>query len=1283
MTKHSVFFTVILALIFNSGLMAQPESNPVTSSRYDLSKEPVLYTVGYAHLDTEWRWDYEETINKFIRATLDDNFRYLEKYKGYVFNFSGARRYKMMKEYYPDKYEKLKKYISQGRWFAAGSSVDECDANIPSPESIIRQVLYGNNFFRSEYGKESVDFILPDCFGFQAHLPSVLAHCGLKGFSTQKLSWGSANGIPFNIGRWNGPDGKGVVAALNATSYGSTIEPGLDTAKYWVDRVLANGSKYGVFADLRYYGTGDIGGAPEENSIKNGVASSNNPDGKIHVYLSSSDQLFRDLKPEQTNALPEYSGDLLLAQHSAGSLTSQAYMKRWNRKNELLAQATEPLLVAANWLGGLNYPQVKMNQAWWLLLGCQMHDILPGTCIPGAYEYAWNDEILALNLFSSQLQAAAGVVIRAMDTRTIEKAIVVYNPLAVQREDVVEAEIAFPEGVPENISVMDPSGKEAPVQVLNKTKVSVNILFLASVPAFGMVCYDLLTVKKTAEVKNPLNYGSNFIENEFYKVMIDVNGDVFSIIDKKQNKELLSAPARMEFLKEHPEYWPAWNMDWNDRKNPPIGYVDTPLKIELVEKGPVRVSFRIERAARNSNFVQFVRLSAGEAGKRVEFKNRADWQSKGVSLKASFPLMASNSMATYNLGLGTVDRPNNEEKKYEVPSREWFDLTDKSGNYGVSVLEDCKFGSDKPNDKTLRLTLLYTPVTNFYHDQATQDWGSHEFTYGLYSHKGDWRSGKSEWQGRCLNQPLVAFQASNHPGFLGKTFSILQVNTPQVDVRAIKKAENSNDIIIRIQELWGKDVSKAEISLPSKITAAYEVDGQERKIGDAVLVNGKLSCDLTKYAIRSFALQIAPTTDKMTEPSSVPLPLTFDQDVISSEKNKKDGRFDENGYTIPAELFPDKLTVDGVVFNLGNKSDLAKNVMSCQGQKIPLPKTGTYNRIYILAAAIRDTNVTFKAGESKKNFRIQCYTGKIGQFDKRIWDKSERIKDLEPGFIKRDEVAWFATHVHKDTVNVPYRYAYIFKYSMDISPSAGYFQLPNNDAVKIFAISLADDPYDQIQPVQPLYDDFSGRQAFKLILDKRIVTESMIPVATVTDERRKNLNDLPYRISMKDYADMHQPNGVVVNYYYSSTEKMAKNQPEQGMMVPSMNDGMFDLLPSDSLKDVWFEKGEGRIIMDLQRSAVIDSLHLFAPLSTKRGPQTFSLWISDRDALPEVTVDPKPADWKFVSRVAPVDIRGNGKIVYSIIPEKGQSLTGRYLMWISEDSPHGPYYFREVDVFAQ
>src|SRR5438876_2585899 len=204
-TLNRLFFSVILFCLAVSGARGQSPPNP------DLTQQPTLYVVGYAHLDTQWRWEYPQVIREYLPKTMHDNFALFEKYPHYVFNFSGANRYRMMKEYWPEDYAKLKQYVAAGRWFPAGSSMEEGDVNSPSAESIIRQILYGSQYFRHEFGKTSAEYMLPDCFGFPASLPSILAHMGLKGFSTQKLEWGSAAGIPFNVGLWEGPDGKSVI----------------------------------------------------------------------------------------------------------------------------------------------------------------------------------------------------------------------------------------------------------------------------------------------------------------------------------------------------------------------------------------------------------------------------------------------------------------------------------------------------------------------------------------------------------------------------------------------------------------------------------------------------------------------------------------------------------------------------------------------------------------------------------------------------------------------------------------------------------------------------------------------------------------------------------------------------------------------------------------------------------------------------------------------------------------------------------------------------------------
>jgi alpha-mannosidase len=1088
--KTALVIVILLMSVTSGWAGSDPAAKP------DLSKDKVLYVVGYAHLDTEWRWDYTTSIDNFIKSTLDDNFTLFEKYPAYTFNFTGSTRYAMMKEYYPDKYQKMKDYIAQGRWFVSGSSVDEGDTLNVSAESVIRQILYGNDYFRKEFGKESVDYMLPDCFGFPAYLPTVWAHCGLKGFSTQKLTWGSPVGIPFNIGVWEGPDGKSVIAALNPGSYTGGISGRLDIDNAWIKRVEENGAKYGVFADYHYYGVGDMGGAPKEKDVINAVKSLNNPDSKIKVVLASSDQMYKDITEEQKAKLPRYKGDLLLTQHSAGSITSQAYMKRWNCKNELLADSAERAAVAAQWLGGTPYPQEKINRSWIRVLGSQFHDILPGTSIPKAYEYAWNDEIVASNGFAAVLADSAGAVSRGLDTRVKGKAIVVYNPLAIEREDVVEAQVGFVEKV-SAVQVFGPDGKEVPSQFTVETDHSVKVLFLAKMPAVGFMVYDIRPVKAACEIKTGLAVSRKTIENEFYKVSIGDSGNVTSIIDKKNGKkELLSGPLRLEFMGEKPKRWPAWNMDWEDQSKPPYAYLDGPAEIKVVEKGPARVAVEIKRQAQNSIFVQKIILSAGQAGSRIEFSNAIDWQSTECALKAAFPLSVANSKATYNWGVGTVERGNNDPNKYEVPSHEWFDLADKNAKYGVTVLQHCKFGSDKPNDNTLRLTLLYTPgVRKDFRDQASQDWGRHDIVYGLYGHQGDWRQGQSEWQARRLNQPLVAFETGVHDGKLRKVFSLLSVSTPAVDVRAIKKAEHCDYIIVRLQELFGQEAKNAAVSFAGKIAAAYEVDGQERRLGDARVENGKLVCDMTKCGLRSFAVKLENPEVVLVPPASETVGLDYNVDVASSDNNRRDGRMDREGRAMPAEMLPGEIVSEGVQFKLGSFADGQKNAVECNSQTIALPK-GRFNRLYILAAAANEeASGVFRLGGKDVRLTVQPWTGFVGQYDNRIWDnqfnKIDRTGDasvvsMKTGFIKRDTIAWFCTHRHqRDLGNESYQFSYIFKYAMDVPEGAANVTLPDNDSIKIFAMTLSNNENDATKTATPLYDDFTGRKPVNLRLAQK------------------------------------------------------------------------------------------------------------------------------------------------------------------------------------------------------
>ena len=1165
-----------------------------TREKPDLTKQPALYVIGYAHLDTEWRWEYPQVISEYIRKTMEDNFKLLEKYPHYVFNFSGADRYRFMKEYFPADYARVKSYVDAGRWFPAGSSMEEGDVNTPSAESIIRQILYGNNWFRKEFGKASEEYMLPDCFGFPASLPTILAHSGVKGFSTQKLVWGSSadgggpesrektpEGTPFNVGVWVGPDGESVLAGLNPGSYdghidtdlskplppappdaqlaevekrlaplrekfdqaernGQPIDPkdfqefialnnereGLTKVQQdrqqeryqddWAARVMENGKVSGVFTDYHYYGTGDVGGAPDEDSVKRLEAivtkgttelppegqffmeGQPHPawpavrvgEGPVRVISSNADQMFLDITPAEVAGLPRFTGEMELTNHSAGSLTSQAYQKRWLRKEELLADAAEKASIAAEWLHARPYPLERLNDAWALVMGGQFHDTAAGTATPKAYEFAWNDDAIAMNQFAGVLSNASQGVGAALNTNTKGVPIVVFNPLNIAREDVVEAAVDFPGGMPNAVHVTGPDRREVPAQISGG-----KVLFEARVPSVGYAVYDVQPGAGESAA-SALRVSERSLENQYYRVTLNADGDVAGIFDKAIGKELLAAPARLAISYDNPRQWPAWNMDWDQEQAAPKAYVGGPAQIRVLEDGPVRVAVEVSRQTSGSNFVQTIRLSAGDAGKRVEFANAIDWDTRESNLKAVFPLMASNRLATYNWDIGTIERKTAEPKKFEVPSHQWIDLTDMRGSFGATILTDCKNGSDKPNDNTIRLTLIRTPgVRGGYPDQATQDIGHHEFVYGIAGHADGWREAGADWQGQRLNNPLIAFSTSKHAGPLGREFSLLKVSSPRIRVLALKKAELSDEVIVRLVELDGRPQPDVRISFAAPVTSAREVNGQEQPVGEASVKNGVLLTSFTAYQPRTFAVRLTASNNTVPGVDSAPVALPFDLAGASTDGEKSAAGFDGKGSALPAEMLPSVVTFNAVQFRLAPAKTGSANAVVAKGQRISLP-AGAYNRLYILAAAINgDRKAAFEVGEKSVELNVQDWGGFIGQWDNRKWiakdvpvpaqqgrparterDDYAEMTGIQPGYIKRADLAWYCSH-HHDAAgeNVPYAYSYLFAYRIDLPPGAKTIRFPNDQAIRVMAISVAHEDA-EMEPVQPLYDVFPSRQ---------------------------------------------------------------------------------------------------------------------------------------------------------------------------------------------------------------
>lgn len=1036
MKKHILFSALVLASI-----TAQAQT------------QDKAYIVSNAHFDTQWNWDIQRSISEFIPKTMRNNIMLLEKYPNYVFNFEGAIKYAWMKEYYPFEYERVKDYVKQGRWHVTGSTWDANDTNIGSAEIFTRNILYGQNFYQKELGVKGTDIFLPDCFGFSYILPSISAHSGLIGFSTQKLMWRNNpfygdSKIPFEIGLWEGIDGKRIMLVGEAHNY---------TTK-WPDEDLSQNKnlkeiieKSPIRTSYHYYGTGDTGGSPTIESVR-AVEKGVNGKGDIKIISATSDQLYKDYLPYENHPeLPVFKGELLMDVHGTGCYTSQAAMKLYNRRNENLSAAAERAAVMANLTGQMAYPMDALNENYKRFIFHQFHDDLTGTSIPRAYEFSWNDELLSLSGFKNILTSAAGSFSRQLDTQVKGTPVVLYNASGFAASEVVE--IALPKGM-KSAMVFDEKNQPVPAQLTEKNGEKV-LLMHASVPALGYAVYDLRNgaAKQATGVKAT----ANTLENSIYKLTFNANGDLSSIFDKRNNKELVESgkAVRLAMFTSNPSYsWPAWEIMIQTLQQTPVDVKDN-VKISIVEQGPVRGAICVERTYGDSKIKQTIQLTEGGQSDRIDFVNEIDWATTDALLKAEFPLQVSNPQAAYDLGLGHIMRGNNIPQAYEVYAHQWADLTDKSGDYGVAVLNNGKYGWDKPSDNTFRLTLMHTPSTKGgYSYQSKQDFGHHVFTYSIVGHKGSLQENFIPQKAEELNQPVLAFVAPKHKGTLGRSYSLAQTSNPNVVLKAFKKAENEDAYIVRFYEMTGKAAQDVTFTLNGKVISAEEVNGMEETIGAATLQGSDLKFQMQPFGIKSFKVKMANSTLNATDCQPVALP--FNLKAASYNAFRSTVNFDGKGASYAAELLPETLDFKGIRYQLSAPDSM--NAVKCRGQEVALP-AGNYNKVYLLAAATTEDQMgTFRVGNKEQKANVPYFSGFYGQ-----WGH----KDHTEAFLKNADVAFVGTHRHDMAKNadMPYEFTYMFSIGLDVPAGATTLTLPDNANIVVFAATAVNDTHNVLTPL--------------------------------------------------------------------------------------------------------------------------------------------------------------------------------------------------------------------------
>ncbi|MEE3716181.1 glycoside hydrolase family 38 C-terminal domain-containing protein [Tumidithrix elongata RA019] len=824
-------------------------------------KQRKVYLLGNAHIDVAWLWAIAETKD-VVKRTFASVLNLQKQYPELIFNQSTALSYAWMEREQPELFAQIQTAVQKRQWELTGGMWVEPDCNLPNGESLIRQILYGKNYFLEKFQTEIEIAWLPDTFGFNWQLPQILVKSGFSAFVTQKLMWNDTNKFPEQIFWWQGLDGSKIFTYFS-NEIGLGIEP-VAIAKF----LSGQEQKHSIQDGLWLYGVGDHGGGPTADMLDLGREWSKS-DLFFTVESGTAENFILSLKAsiEASNAnIPTWNDELYLEFHR-GTYTTKADQKRQHRQTEILLGNAEKLCAIAAIVKAANYPKAQLDLAWQGLLLNQFHDILPGTSIPEVFEDAdrtWAEvrdicNGLIAEAISCRMRTAASPPLSEPET-TYQ----VWNLLNWSRSELVEIPVEIPKEFSsdrnpiENSYFIEPNN---PSELIPTQQTEHGILFRATdIPSMGTYGFRLLQIQTPASVSVPsLNISEDstaiYLENQYLKVTVDTeSGEISQIFDKRYQHSLLRQPCELQFFSDRGQYWDAWNIDPEYESKQLSG-----LRVEGIsihERGEIRVTLRIVRRFGNSQFQQDIQLNAYDAYLTV--KNWVDWQEEHTLVKVAFPVSWRSPFATYEIPMGAIERSTLGETaaakaKFEVSAQFWADMS--SEGIGLSVLNDCKYGYDAKPDQ-LRLTLLRSP--NFPSPQS--DRGQHEFIYRLVPHQGNWREAGIVQQGYGLNHPCLLTSALSQ-----ENFSFLRTSAANVILSAMKQSEDRSGWILRFYESYGQAVSTDIFLIPNlQITSIQECDLMENSICEVEKSGGgthpegnRFTANFQPYEIKTFKLLIA------------------------------------------------------------------------------------------------------------------------------------------------------------------------------------------------------------------------------------------------------------------------------------------------------------------------------------------------------------------------------------------------------------------------------------------
>ena len=810
---------------------------------YGEKSDILVSAVGHTHIDVAWLWRLRQTRDKAGRsfATV---INLMKEFPEYKFMSPQAQLYDYVKQDYPELYEEIKDKIKEGRWEAEGSMWVESDTNVISGESLVRQFLVGKRFFKNEFGVDNKIMWLPDVFGYTAALPQIMKLADIDYFMTTKISWSEYNRFPFDTFLWKGIDGSEILSHFAPSMRDSDEKRFQATYTAMLDpaHIIYGWQRYSnkdlAKKEMCIYGHGDGGGGPTRGNIEGGLRMAEGIPGCPQIKMENSLDFFKRLDSEVRGSkrLPKWRGELYLEYHR-GTLTAQARNKKYNRKCELLYHDVETLSATAGKLCGLKYPSDQILDSWKTILLNQFHDIIPGSSISQVYEDS-KEQYEEITKSGKEL-ALLAIDSMSASINTDDESLLVFNTLGMARTDVVITDM--PEK--DSFSILDSDGSPLTWQKTYNGKLA----FLAKdVPAKGYKTFRIISGSSAAD--NSVMVSLDGAENNFYKLRFNEDMNISSLYHKESGRNVAPEGEVLNNLvayEDRSHVYEAWDIKcYYDEK---FWNIDNVSAKEIIESGPVRNVVKVERTFNTSTITQYFIFYPHTC--RIDVNYDIDWKERNVALKAHYPVDVNTTKATYDIQFGNIERTTHNNTtwdyaQFECCGHKWADLSDNS--FGLSVLNDCKYGWTI-KEGYIKPTLLRSATEPNYN----QDRERHEFTYAIYPHIGAVNTSDVVYEAYNLNVPMYCKAVGAQSGSLPAEYSLVSVNKNNIIIETIKKAEDSNAVIIRCYETWNKKTS-CDFIFGNEIASISECNLLEEKDCELEFISNKISSEFKPFEIKTF-----------------------------------------------------------------------------------------------------------------------------------------------------------------------------------------------------------------------------------------------------------------------------------------------------------------------------------------------------------------------------------------------------------------------------------------------